>query len=318
MSEVDFVSAAEWDQAPSLIDGAMSLQMSAKDCDLKYWLAAVPTGTLRGHVAGHAPEVRAPAFMRRKGPLRDALSKELAFRSLSEEKAARAISFLVAEAPSTETMEFYATQLIDEARHSMVFRNHLIELGVATEHDLAAVIEDIAGDDRDAILNPLEEFGLRDKEDFIAGVVTLTILVEGVLAPMAELSERKWRPLDPAAADIERGAGIDEIRHLSVGSTVAKEYLEQHPSERDRIAEHIHEGMRLWDKLPVKEQVYGRELLFQEGLLEQRETVGDYEIWPGCRLIDTTAEQRLLTALDWSQKMRESRLQYIGLEEVLR
>jgi hypothetical protein len=255
--------------------------------------------------------------MRRPGPLRETPSREMAFRSLVEDKAARAISFLAAEAPSTDTMEFYATQLIDEARHAMVFRHHLIELDVATDATLGGVIDKLAGQDRDTILNPLEEFDLRAKTNFIFGVVTLTILIAGVLAPTAELSERKWRPLDPAAADIERGAGIDEIRHLSVGSRVAKTHLEQHPDDKPQILDHIAEGMKLRDQLPVKEQVYARELIFQEGLLEQAAIVGDYEIWPGCRLIDTTAEQRLVAALDWSRKMQETRLKYIGLEEAL-
>ena len=58
----------------------------------------------------------------------------------------------------------------------------------------------------------------------------LTVLVEGVLAPAAELSERKWRLLDPAAAEIERAAGIDEIRHLTVGSAVVKHYLDSRPA----------------------------------------------------------------------------------------
>jgi hypothetical protein len=258
--------------------------------------------------------------MREAGPLREALSSEFAFRSLAEEKATRAIAQLVALAPTTDVMEFYATQLIDEARHAMVFRSHLVELGVATEDTLAEVVESMAGDDRDSILNPLEEFGLAlavDPPDFIGGVVALTVLVEGVLAPSAELSERKWRPLDPAAADIERGAGIDEIRHLSVGSWVARDHLQRHPDEKPRLLELITTGMKLWDELPVKELVYARELLFQEGIQAHSDIIGDYEIWPGRRLIDTTAEERLLTALDWSQTMQQTRLEYMGLQAVL-
>lgn len=109
-------TAAQWDAAPALIDGAKTLELTASECDLKFWLSTVPQGTLRGHVAGHSPGVLTPEHMRAPGPLRESLSRELAFRSLAEDKAARAISFLVAEAPTTETMEFYATQLIDEAR----------------------------------------------------------------------------------------------------------------------------------------------------------------------------------------------------------
>ena len=95
-------------------------------------------------------------------------------------------------------MEFFATQLIDEARHSRVFRDHLVELGVPAD-ELFATVEQVAGRDRDRVLIPLEDFGLplAREGDFLGGVVLLTILVEGVLAPLAELSERKWRPLDP-------------------------------------------------------------------------------------------------------------------------
>jgi hypothetical protein len=41
--------------------------------------------------------------------------------------------------------------------------------------------------------------------------------------------------------------------------------------------------------------------------------VGDYEIWPGKRLIDSSPEERLMTAATWSFEMQESRLAYMGL-----
>ena len=311
---------ADWNTAPSLLDGAMSLELTAAACNLRYWLANVPQGTLRGQVSGHADDVRAPAFMCEPGPLREALSQEFAFRSIAEDKATRAIAYLVADAPDTDSMEFYATQLLDEARHAMVFRDHLVELGVATKDTLGQVVEKLAGADRDAILVPLEEFGLevlRDQRDYLGGVVTLTILVEGVLAPNAELSERKWRPLNPAAADIERGAGIDEIRHLTVGSSIAKEHLARHPEDKLTVLELMGRGGKLWAELPVQDQVYRRELLFQEGMLAHADVVGDYEIWRGRRLIDTTPEERLQTAVDWSREMQRARLVYMGLEEAL-
>jgi hypothetical protein len=307
---------ADWDAAPSLVEGAMTLERSAADCNLAYWLAAVPQGTLRGHVLGHGPESVTPDLMREPGPLNEALTTELAFRSLAEEKATRAIGYLVALAPDSDTMEFYATQLLDEARHAMVFRSHLLDLGVA-QADLAETVERLARDDRDRILVPLEDLGLRtlrDERDFIGGVVVLTILVEGILAPSAELSERKWRPFDPAAADIERGAGIDEIRHLVVGSSVAREYLLQHPEERGRILELIERGQQMWGELPSTDMVYRRELLFQEGLKQHAAVAGDHEVWPGRRLIDTSAEERLEKALEWTNAMQQQRLAYIGLE----
>ncbi|HET8658563.1 MAG TPA: VlmB-like protein [Micromonosporaceae bacterium] len=309
----------DWDRAPGLLDGAMNLTLTPQECNLRYWLEAVPQGTLAGRPDGHTPGLVVGEHMKAPGPLYRALCQEYAFRSIAEEKAARALAYLVPVAPDVDSMEFYITQVMDEARHSMVFRNHLVSLGVPAER-LAAEVEEVAGADRVAILEPLEEWALhtmRDERDFIGGVVMITIIIEGALAPAAELSERKWRPLDLAAAEIDRGAGIDEIRHLTVGASIARQYLIDHPEQRPRVLALINEGMRMWERLPVHDMVHRRELLFQEGLKQHVDVVGDYEVWPGRRLVDTTPEERQEAADEWSAQMRESRLRYMGLAEAL-
>ncbi|WP_030166682.1 VlmB-like protein [Streptomyces sp. NRRL S-813] len=306
---------ADRNRAPSLLDGALHADLTPEGCDLGYWFRAVPEGTLAGDPMGRTPDVTVPDHMLREGPLRQAVMQELAFRSMAEEKAARAISYLVAHAPDLAGMDFYTTQLMDEARHAYAFRGHLLELGVK-ERELETVLEDLAGADRDAILAPLEEFGLRvlrDERDYIGGVITLTVLVEGVLAPTAELSERKWWPFDPAAAQIERAAGIDEIRHLSVGTTVVRRHLERHPEDRERIGELIARGTGLWSGLPVQELTLRREQLYQQGLEEHRDLAGAYEVWPGRRLADTSAEERMLTAAEWARNTQRARLADMGL-----
>ncbi|WP_406840593.1 VlmB-like protein [Streptomyces sp. AHU1] len=319
MASESFPAEADWDRAPSLVDGAVELDLTPASCDLRYWLAAVPQGTLRGNVLGHAADVRPHPVMSEPGPLNSALTQELAFRSIAEEKATRAIAYMVALAPDNETLEFYSTQLLDEARHAMVFRSHLLQLGVGKD-ELWGTIERLAAAHRDAVLVPLEEFGLRslrERGDFIGGVLVLTVLVEGVLAPAAELSERKWRVFDPAAADIERGAGIDEIRHLTVGSAIVRDHLLRNPEDRPRVLELLREGYRLWDRLPVEDMVLNREKLFQQGIEQHGELLGDYEVWPGRRLADTTIEERMATGQEWAQRMQRSRLAYMGLEEAV-
>lgn len=311
--------AADWDKAASLFDGGDSLRLTARECDLKYWFANVPQRTLRGNVLGHAPEVTTPAFLREPGPLRDALMQEVAFRALAEERAARAIGYLVACAPDSTSMEFYATQLFDETRHAMIFRNHLQDLGVG-EKEIPEVIEQLTSGDRESILNPLEELGLpivREKGDFIGGVVLLTVLVEGFLAPSFELSERKWRPLDPVMADMEKGAGIDEVRHLAVGSSLIRDHLGQHPEDKDRLLELVRNGVMLFAQLPVFDQLGRWEALFQEGMTQHADVVGDYEIWPGRRLIDTTPEERMEKALELTGTVHMTRLTDMGLAEAL-
>jgi hypothetical protein len=310
---------ADWLEAPTLIEGASRLELTPRDCDLDYWLTAVAQGTLRGMVRGHSPTARVPEYMIKPGPLRSAIMSEMAFRTISEEKATRAIAHIAANAPDIHSMEFYTTQMIDEARHSRVFRGHLLELGVP-EDELWATVEEISGADARAVLEPLEAWALpmiRDQRDFIAGAVILTIIVEGVLAPAAELSERKWRLLDPAAAEIERGANIDEIRHLTVGGSVVRQYLLDHPEEKRRVLDIIVQGRELWTRVPTFDVIFKRETNFQLGMEQHADIVGDYEIWPGRRLIDTTAEERLGAAQTWSMEMQDNRLRYMGLEEAI-
>jgi hypothetical protein len=306
---------ADIDRAPGLLDGAMSLDLTPQTCNLEYWLGAVAQGTLRGLVhGGHRAGAVTPAWMREPGPLRQALIEEFAFRSIAEEKATRALSYLVLHAPDVHTMEFFATQLIDEARHASVFRGHLLEMGVPQD-ELRATIEQVAGEDREKILVPLENFGLPlgHDGDFIGGVCVLTVLVEGVLAPAAQLSELKWRLLDPAAAEIERAAGIDEIRHLTVGSAVIGQYLRANPGELPRLKDLIERGRAMWGSLPVLDMILRREKLFQEGMQQLRHVVGDYELAPGKRLIDSTPEERLMMAATWSMEMQDNRLSSMGL-----
>jgi hypothetical protein len=306
---------ADLDRAPGLLEGAQTLELTPQSCNLEYWLGAVAQGALAGRVrGGHLASTPTPAWMRENGPLRQALLEEFAFRSVAEEKATRALSYLVLNAPDTDTMEFFATQLIDEARHAAVFRGHLLELGVSPD-ELTATIDAVAAQYRDSILVPLEQFGLPlgEQADFIGGVIVLTVLVEGVLAPAAELSERKWRLLDPAAAEIERAAGVDEIRHLTVGSAVVKQHLAAHPEDLPRLQQLIGRGQAMWEQLPVVDMIIRREIMFQQGMIEHAQLLGDYEIAPGRRLIDTTPEERLVMANTWSQEMQMSRLAYMGI-----
>ena len=305
---------ADLDRAPDLLTGATTARLAPEYCNLEYWLHAVAQGTLRGLIDGHRAGTETPEWMKVDGPLRTALLEELAFRSIAEEMATRALGHLVRLAPDVEKMEFFTTQLMDEARHARVFRGHLIDLGVPSD-DVDATLEEVAGRDRDRVLRPLEAFGLRlaEQEDFIGGVALLTILVEGVLAPSAELSERKWRLLDPAAAEIERAAGIDEIRHLSVGSEIIRQHLQDRPDELSRLRELIECGQKIWMELPVLDVVLRREELFQVGMQELSDHLVGCEIWPGRLMLDTDAPERLQAALTWSANMQQDRLNYMGL-----
>jgi hypothetical protein len=311
---------ADWDAAPTLLDGAMHLDLTAEQCDLAYWLSSVAQGTLRNRaVTGHSEDAITPKHMRTPGPLREALMLELGYRSIAEERATRLLAHYVAIAPGIPELEFFATQLLDEARHARIFRNHLVELGVPADQ-LIPTIRDMSADYTREVIDPIVDFTLRtvrDEGDFAGGVAIFTIVIEGVLAPAAELSERKWDRLDPAASEIARGASIDEIRHLTVGSSILRDQLIARPEYRPRLMEILKAGRVLWDELPDRKYVLYREELFQEGMRQHADLVGDYEIWPGRKMIDTTPVERYDAAERWTDEMAEVRMAYMGLEDAL-
>ncbi|MFC4031596.1 VlmB-like protein [Streptomyces polygonati] len=310
-------SETDWDQAPGLLDGAMTLVLTPEQCDLPYWLTGVAQGTLADRArSGHTADETTPEYMREPGPLRDALVLEMAHRSVAEDQATRALAYYVANAPAVPEMEFYSTQLIDEARHSMVFRNHLLELGVSQD-ELHSTVEALSVDYKREVIDPILEFAVRtvrDENDFVGGVAVFTIVIEGVLAPAAELSERKWNVLDPAAGAIARGASIDEIRHLAVGSAIVREHLIKHPEYRPRLMDILERGRRLWDRIPDRGFVIHREKLFQQGMRDHSELLASYEVWPGRLLLDTTPDERYDTAEHWTDEMAVVRMKYMGIE----
>lgn len=317
-----------WDTAPSVMESIDSLRLSPRECNLDYWYRNVASNFTAHLVNGHEPDAIVPEWMIAEGPFREAILTEFAFRSIAEEKAARAISHLVLAAPTSIEMNFYATQLIDEARHADAFRAHMGEI-VGSDTNLDDLVEGYAALGRANVLDPLEEFALRilgEDDSFIAGVAVLTILVEGVLAPTGELSERKWLVVNPAGAGVERGAAIDELRHLAVGSEIIKDAVAADPSIAARISAIVNEGLTLWAQLPIVEEMRKRETLFEEGLDRVRngdapaalcDSLHTYECWPGVRLLDTDVETRLNTALSWSGRAQLTRLEYMGLSDAL-
>ncbi len=308
---------ADWDTAPGLLKGVATIEVDPRECGIEHWLTHVAQGPLLGLVRGHRPDAKVPEFLGQPGPLRENLIGEFAFRSLTEEIATRISARIAAGADDVVGLKFYTTQALDEARHAQTFRDHLLELDVPAD-ELHATIAACAAADCERLMEPMWSWGLPAAEDkFINGVAIVTILLEGVLAPTTELSERKWRCMSRATADIERGACVDEIRHLAAGSWFVRRHLIEHPGDRGSLVDLLREGRRVWGGLPIVEIIVERELQYQQGIEQHRDQIGDYEIFPGRRLIDTTAEERLMMALSWSQEVQTQRLTYMGLPEAI-
>jgi len=300
---------------PRLVGVEIDPWLRPENCDLEYWLKEVTQGMLVGLRCGHAPELAVPEHMLEPGPLRSAMLSEFAYRHVAEELATRAITYMVRHAPTLETMDFYATQLLDEARHAAVFRGHLIELGLPKDR-IVQTIDEIVGKTRQTVLERLERFALEVLEagDFIGEVLVLTVIAEGVLAPAAEMSEYKWQVFDPLASQICLGVNIDETRHLAVGTAIIRQHLLERPEERGRAQEIVNRGLALVSSLPMLDILIERETLFQKGLEQHRGLLDGCQLVPGRRLADTTAEERLLLQESWCSQVQADRLRYMGLE----
>jgi hypothetical protein len=308
---------ADFSRAPGLIEGATRYELSPQECDIEFWLTAVAQGSLRGLVRGRRPDSAVPGFLRAPGPLRDNLITEFAFRSLTEVEATRICALATAAAPSPAYMDFFATQTLDEARHADSFRGHLIDLGVPAG-ELHETVERAAREDVRLLIDPMWHWGNGVLESnagtrFIDIVAVITVILEGVLAPTTELSELKWKGISQATADIERGACVDEIRHLAVGSWIIRKHVQDNPADTQRLVDFVAEGRRNWARLPTAEIIFAREQRFQEGIGRHAGAIGDYQVFPGRRLVDTTPEERMLRALQWSEEVQRSRLTYMGL-----
>lgn len=315
----DIPVETDFDNAPRLLDGAANLPLTLEQCDLAYWFSAVAQGTFRSRPLGYAATAVTPDYMREPGPLREALRLELAYRALDEEVAVRVLAYYVAIAPDTPELEFFTTQVVDECRHHMVFRNHLVDLGVPKD-GLMDWVRDKASGYQQQILDPIRDFALtviRDEADFVGGVAAFAVIIEGILAAAAELSERKWGLLDPVTREIARGASIDEIRHLAVGSSIVRDYLIKHPEGREHILGVLGRGRELWNQLSDREFVMHREGLFQEGMGAHADLLADYEVFPGRRLLDTTPEERWDIAARWNDELADARLAYMGIPEAI-
>jgi hypothetical protein len=312
---------ADFSRAPGLLEGATTYELSPQECGIEFWLTAVAQGSLHGLVRGRRPDAVIPDFLRAPGPLRDNLMAEFAFRSLTEIEATRICALATAEAPNPAYMDFFATQTLDEARHADSFRGHLVDLGVPAD-ELHETVEQVAREDVRRLIDPMWQWGMTVLERnaatrFIDIVSVITVLLEGVLAPTTELSELKWKGISQATADIERGACVDEIRHLSVGSWIIREHIRDNPSDTQRLVDFVAEGRRIWASLPTAEIILARERQFQEGVLLHRDVIGDYQIFPGRLLVETTPEERMMRALEWSEGIQRSRLSYMGLGDAM-
>ncbi|NET58789.1 MAG: hypothetical protein F6K47_22360 [Symploca sp. SIO2E6] len=300
----------------NLIDKASSQKFSPRDCSVEIWMKEVAQKQRLGTTYGRDAKIVLPDQVLNEGPLRQSLIDEFAFKALSEDYGTRGICYLAAMAQSIEEHEFLVTQVFDEAMHARAFKHHLEEIG-ACDTNLDTFIREKYAEEIRSIFTPLNDFFHNvaiENQNYLGGVTILTIILEGILAPTAEMGELKWQRLNPVASNIQHQANLDEIRHLTICANIIKKAIEGNPQVIGQVGSVLHDGMELWKNIPIQDIVYKREVLFQKGMLEHKNIVGDQPLTEELRLIDSTPEQRLQLTFEWTQQMQTSRIKDMGLE----
>ncbi|EPF73898.1 hypothetical protein [Acinetobacter rudis] len=245
------------------------------------------------------------------------LIHELSFKSLTEFYASKSILDIIKLAPTIEEYDFLNTLLIDETHHSYLFRSYLQQNSFLTLDDPVnemAVVLNYAHLDVVQPFQNLVQKWVVEKKNFYAGIIIITIILEGVLAPTAELSERKWLPFYPNAAKVQNYANLDEIRHLTVCAEILKRQIDKKPKIVQQLKECIQEGLQLWEISNMHEIILNREELYQQGMQQNLAQIEDFYLVDGIFLKDTVPEQRIEITNSLVEKMQKSRLQYIGIQ----
>ena len=290
--------------------------MSSRDWTINNWLKRVGQDSLAGLEHGRSSDYTPSPYLLEDTPLQSALLKEYSFKTLSEKQATISICQLVKLIARHEDFEYWMTQIFDEARHTASFRQHLITLGMATSATVDQLVEEVNQSAWQQIITPLQSFWdeyVGEHGSYACGVAIVSIVLEGVLAPSAELGERKWLPFDRGAAQIQHFANIDEIRHLAVCADIVRREINASDQTRKEVSACVREGLQLWERLPVAEMMFEREQDYQAGMRQFPDLVQDYYLDDGLPLLNSTPEQRIELAIKWSKELQYARMADIGL-----
>lgn len=249
--------------------------------------------------------------------LKESLIQEMSFKSLTEYYASKAILDIIKIAPCMEEYDFLNTLLIDETNHSFLFRNYLIENNLIDSKRSMEQMASILSDTHMDVVEPFQAFikqWVVNKNDFYAGIIIITIILEGVLAPSAELSEKKWLPFYPRASAIQKYANSDEVRHLTLCCDILKRAIKNNANTLHTLKSCIVEGLGIWNTSNINNIIMNREILFQKGMNDNINLLENYYLTKDVMLKDTTPDSRLKISHEMVEALQKSRLRDIGID----
>jgi hypothetical protein len=278
---------------------------------IQHWLESAPQGYLVDTEYGHRPGEHEPDLV-----LQDSLLREQALRStvqlvLGERCALAASSGLVNAAPDEASKRFLATQTLDEARHTEIFTQRLVDLGVKRS-ELESTLSDLANPHLVRFAETLLE--KVDQKDFVAGVVGQNVILEGMAFHVFEMMHAGNREANPKFAHTLSGTIADERRHVGFGEARIGGLIQEHPdrkSDIERLQKEMSYHMlatfgEAFRSGPSPEEVGER---LRRAGLERRG--GE---WHGVRFGEASPEELEAVLEDTILKEFKQRLERIGIE----
>lgn len=285
-------------------------RVSVRNFTAEKWLETVPHGYLKGMIYGHSPQYSVPDYLMEEGKLRQVCLYDLAIFASAEKIAVTTAAGLTSVADDDWSRIFLATQTFDEARHYEIFVERIREMGLSDEQ-IAHLIEEVASPEyREFQKIMLQQV---DNKDLLGGLVTLNIILEGMAFPLYGYEARFWKPFDPGLTEIIIGAFKDETRHVGFAEKKLAECILQRPEEKARLSRLATECSIQMEKAfeSFLNEFVG---LYQDACQEHKEKVGDAEIAPGMRMIDTPVVDQVNMLLRDIVGGHRERLEKIGLE----
>lgn len=209
---------------------------------VQHWLESAAQGHLLGTEHGHHAGEREPDWLLADGTLRARAIETTVQLVVAERCALAASAALVGAAPDEASARYFATQTLDEARHAEVFRQRLLDLGVARDG-----VEDAV---RDAAHPSLLRFAdalleRADRKDFLATLVGANLLLDGMAFHVFELLHARHDAPNPKFAHTLAGAIADERRHLRFGESRIATLLRADPARRADV-ERLQRELSYW------------------------------------------------------------------------
>lgn len=223
---------------------------------------------------------------------------------ISLETVASAMTF----APNEESLIFLTTQALDEARHLEAFSSRLKALEVA-DRDKAI------GQFTSSKVTKLHDLVREqvEKRDFMAVVIALNVILEGLAYPTYNYERKFWERLDPGMADLVNRAFFDEAQHAGFGLNFIKGMVRNNHQLKNTAAKLLKEFKQLVVEI-FKEAKANQVKLYGEVTTRHLELLSDVEIFPRRTMADTSIEEQMSLLQNSIERQFDKNMRFMGID----